>query len=272
MYGLISQDYLMHYGVKGMKWGVRKQYQTTGRFKNSNNQNRRLKRNLKRGAIVAGAILGAAAGYYLYRTVGKQYFDSMILKGTTFQTMTHRPELVNQGKAFYASFSKLDNARYRAYFGQGGFKPDNKYKVTGKFINNTKVAGLKTSNKTFNDLLKTDKQFKDSVEKLGFKDHIDLNKRGLRDTLYVDLGKGTRQDYDYVRNKFINTLKDKGYSGLLDYQDRSGKYFKANSATILFGNNYGNVKYSQITDSEIFKAKKIIDIYDKLRLVGRNHI
>lgn len=27
MYGLISEDYLMHHGVKGQKWGVRKQRQ-----------------------------------------------------------------------------------------------------------------------------------------------------------------------------------------------------------------------------------------------------
>ena len=80
MYGLISEDYLMHHGVKGQKWGVRKQYQLKGRVRrayptslntsrnaSSNKTRRRAKKNLKKGAIVAGVILGAAAGTVLVK-------------------------------------------------------------------------------------------------------------------------------------------------------------------------------------------------------------
>ena len=49
MYGLISEDYLMHHGVKGQKWGVRKQRQQAyGYARASRYIERRDIRNLKK--------------------------------------------------------------------------------------------------------------------------------------------------------------------------------------------------------------------------------
>ena len=47
MYGLISEGYLMHYGVKGMKWGVRHDLKTVGRRAKSSYSN--AKNHVKNG-------------------------------------------------------------------------------------------------------------------------------------------------------------------------------------------------------------------------------
>lgn len=67
-YRIIYPDELNHYGVKGMKWGVRhdKPKNNAGRFSLSDNQ----KKWIKRGAILAGTSLAVYGGYKLYKFVG----------------------------------------------------------------------------------------------------------------------------------------------------------------------------------------------------------
>lgn len=65
-------DYLMHYGIKGMKWGVRKQRVTSGKTKrrsskgsmSEEDKKARRRRNAKIAAGVAGGVAAAALAAY----------------------------------------------------------------------------------------------------------------------------------------------------------------------------------------------------------------
>ena len=83
-------DELYHYGVKGMKWGVRKQ-QVIGNNRRSSSQNvdvkarrkARLKTAAKVGAIVAGTALVAYGGYKM----GKVYKSSIASLGKKYMNL-----------------------------------------------------------------------------------------------------------------------------------------------------------------------------------------
>lgn len=66
------EPYLMHYGVKGMKWGVRHDYETVGRENKGQQERKHLtakqKRYIKIGLAVAGTTLAAYGGYKLYQS------------------------------------------------------------------------------------------------------------------------------------------------------------------------------------------------------------
>ena len=51
------EEYLMHHGVKGMKWGVRKKQESSG----NNQQSVDKKKKLKKAFAIAGGVAGAAA-------------------------------------------------------------------------------------------------------------------------------------------------------------------------------------------------------------------
>ena len=77
---LISQDYLMHYGVKGMKWGVRHDPELVGRSSNtryqSSNNSRQTTNNI--GATKKRAVLKVSAG----RSAVERHYDRSTSKET----------------------------------------------------------------------------------------------------------------------------------------------------------------------------------------------
>lgn len=145
----ILGDELYHHGVKGMKWGVRHDYEPTGngRKRTSNDEQNKskkqkngkgkilTKRNVAIGAAVVGTALAVMGGVYLYKKnnppwIGSAKYikygteidvsklssvDTIIPKGTKFQRMSTKSieDYTEKGKVAYASYLKKDNRVYK---------------------------------------------------------------------------------------------------------------------------------------------------------------
>lgn len=104
-----SSDELMHYGVPGMKWGVRKErYKAMNRherkktrekyYKTEEGKMYKVKRNTIIGTVLAGPVVGIASGLITAKRngllqerveQGKQYVEKLASKRTVELTGSH---------------------------------------------------------------------------------------------------------------------------------------------------------------------------------------
>lgn len=91
-YRIVRNDELYHHGVRGMKWGVRRQASvSSGRSQNpsirtpisSEQRKTKVKKAAKIGVAVAGAALAAYGGYKVYKLQG----DAVISLGKKYARM-----------------------------------------------------------------------------------------------------------------------------------------------------------------------------------------
>lgn len=238
---------IMHYGVKGMKWGVRR-YQKSSNEKRSskkNNDNTR-QRNKKIiiGSIAAASALTVIGGIALYKyktssyktsinmnslklgkyAVDKLNLDDMVIPKGDVMFRSSNQQTLRDGPIFMST-NKKDRDRYIHRMG-------NMYKTLYQMkIKSTKDLKIPSEKKQFDmfvDLLTHNEAFSRNVthNPYGTSENVFGNREAaakFAKNYHYENFIRKMIDYDPVKkdvlSTFANYLKDKGYDGLVDVND-----------------------------------------------------
>ena len=272
-------DYLAHYGVLGMKWGVRKERPTLGhktirvksavgestvrKFVSKAGYNSYVSTSKKKARkLVAKTANVRTAMLYKYsdsNPYAREYVDSVIKKGTKLQTITVNPDYKIPNR-MYASYKPEDTIRYKGRYANlarkryaDGDGNDNVYKVININTKNINIPSHEKSASVFNDLYKSDKQFKKEVDAAFDRWNKTPNGHWAnRKKLFAKVRSGkasdremydafniTLTDHDYnAPKKFYKQLKNEGYGAIYDMNDSKYGGYKANAPVIIFDTKY----------------------------------
>lgn len=281
-YILTSNDELYHWGIKGMKWGVRrfqkkdgsltpagkKRYDDSGQPKKSKHRTKLEEAYRKRGLsqeeaeaaasrrIRTEKILGASAALTVGACVAyaavksrKARIDGVIKAGETMQRIEMKDTNGRLHDVFYVSKGEHDNKRYYNMLGA------TRQKQTGEaFLMNLessgdiKVASRRNAEKVFKDLYNSDQEFRLRVCQQANKHFSGRNK--------VDPNKMLRGNTSEMRKLYENFN-----SNLIDIRDKGSgadkKFYNA-----LKSKGYGAVQ--DINDMKFsgYNAKNPLIIFD----------
>ena len=239
-----STDVLEHYGVKGMKWGKHLRSTTTKLYDN-HKENLRYKyrksglneeqveqklqkrlKNEKRAALAAGGALATYGAYKGAKFLKDEFGTQTFKKSDKINSVMGND--IDYGRHFYAYDTtqdglKYDNLRLKD-LNRVGYQ---RYRVTTKFTDDAKIASNHAAKKEFKRLMKTDKEFRDSVKTNAKRSWRIKSRYGSFNTNmpYADVNQW---------NKFTDAMRKKSYSGIKDINDRKYSGFDSKNPIILF--------------------------------------
>lgn len=236
--GNAVDNFLAHYGVKGMKWGVIRKSDKPA--DPSSRQIRATAKYLRKGfdlevaqkkaagrikvenilLATGGVVLAAGAGYVAYRQAERVFGSVNLPMGTPVHHVNvHGPKLNIQDKPMFVSFDKRDQKFYDsvfANFAKNRAKTESIYKSTLKTTTNIKAPSNFQASKLF-------KEF-DKVHKTGMS-YADFN--------YSFNGEGTGSPA--MKREFAKFMQGKGYNAMIDNFDTMRSFrTRTTKPTILF--------------------------------------
>lgn len=221
----------MHYGVKGMKWGVMRYQNKDGSLTPSGAKrhsddtthdedfSKSKKRKLstsKKVAIGVGVAAGILAAYGAYKISNSRYFDRTIDVGKKFYRQGHKNESVEGlNELIYATFKKSDRRKYEGLLDGG-----TSYKIQSD--RKVKIAGTKNAEKIFKELVANNEDFRSHYGHMSYKDFN--GSLGFANSMIIEqnklFGKTLKDTY---ASPFFEELRKRGYDAIVDTQDKFAK-------------------------------------------------
>lgn len=219
---LISQDYLIHHGVKGMKWGVRhdRQSEHDNRPKDRNNKTRisnRTKKRIAIGAAIAGGILVAAGAVYVSKLTkpnfGIGYYKADPLKDSLDLFKNDNAVSLEQGKIL----QRIQNSKSEDLAKRGELY------VSYKFRDNMRYTERLPNESWIHTPFKTKLKATKPIKAPSSRDAAQIFLNNNPDASHADflnfIRSGIRDPKNKQREAFVNDLFKKGYNAVIDEND-----------------------------------------------------
>lgn len=233
------ENYLRHYGVLGMKWGVRRSREQLG-----------------------------------YRDYSPQKGDVTLKKGASFQRIATNS---NQGftKGVYTSYKKADRDLYKGVLGRMRISYLQKTgqdvalkEITMKAKKDIHLPSKDVRIGQFKKLVEEDPDgVKKLIEDHEFsrygktnvsydRDYINKNEKKAYEKFNDALALGTASENGKVIKKYYSNLQKLGYDAIPDENDIRLSTFKAEAPIIMFNTkqSIGKVETRDLSASEVFRA------------------
>lgn len=222
----MSNTYIYHHGIKGQKWGVRRFQNVDGsltrlskkRKSEENDVDKTTKKLTYKQKIAVGSVAATAvlATYGAYRLSNSRNIDRVIKVGKDLYRTGHTNE-ASEGlnELVYATIKKSDAKKYYSLISDGkNYKIQNNERV--------KVAGIKSAEKIYNDLIKNNTDFRSHYGNMSYKDFN--GSLGFANRKIIEQNKlcGMKVK-DMYMNPFFNALRSNGYNAVVDTQDTFAK-------------------------------------------------
>lgn len=261
---LMSNDYLVHHGIKGQKWGIRR-YQNKDGSLTPAGKKRYSPNELGLKPVPKGVTVKSDGSITVSKGVNIQRLVSD--KSRSFKDVT------------YASVLEYDNAKYVKYIGGKGFFGGGRDKVLSmKAAEDLRAPSMDEASKIMVDILSTNPKFRSSfknmlgdtvndkeLEKMK-KDPTGSTAKAWYDELNVSMTFTSDFDPDapFVQETFSRALQNKGYNMLRDENDYQNKVAKAPVIILNPQKTLTVVSITDITDDLRSKSKEVVADYKKL--------